>query len=301
MKVAVTGAFSFSGRFIARRLLARGDQVVTLTNRRPSASDPAVAAIHPLDFEHPQRLAEALRGVEALINTYWIRFAYGELTHDTAVENSARLIEAAQKAGVKRIIHVSITNPSPDSHLPYFRGKAQVERLVQESVLSYVILRPTVFFGHGDILINNIAFLLRRFPIFFIPGHGDYRLQPVHVEDFATQAIAALESEENQIVDIVGPQVFSFRELLEQICRILGLKRLLWSFPPTWALRVSQALSILLGDVLLTRDELIGLMQNLLISKEPPRGKTLLTTWLMENREQVGRSYASELRRHYQH
>lgn len=301
MKVTVTGAFSFSGRFIARRLLARGDQVVTLTNRRPSASDPAVAAIHPLDFEHPPRLVEALRGAEALINTYWIRFAYGGLTHDTAVENSARLIEAAQKAGVKRIVHVSITNPSPDSPLPYFRGKAQVERLVQESGLSYAILRPTVFFGHGDILINNIAFLLRRFPIFFIPGRGDYRLQPVHVEDFATEVIAALENEENQIVDIVGPQVFSFRELLEPICRILGLKRLLWSFPPTWALRTSQALSILLGDVLLTRDELIGLMQNLLISKEPPRGKTLLTTWLMENREQVGRSYASELRRHYQH
>ncbi len=300
MKVAVTGAFSFSGRFIARRLLARGDQVVTLTNRPPSASDPAVSAIHPLDFEHPSQLVEALRGAEALINTYWIRFAHGSITHDTAVENSARLIEAAQKAGVKRIIHVSITNPSLDSPLPYFRGKARVERLVQESGLSYAILRPTVFFGPGDILINNIAFLLRRFPVFFIPGRGDYRLQPIYVEDFAAEVIAALESQENLTLDVVGPEVFSFRALLEQMCTILGLKRLLWSFPPNWALRTSQMLSALLGDVLLTRDELIGLMQNLLISGEPPRGKTPLTTWLTENRQQVGRSYASELQRHYQ-
>lgn len=298
MKVAVTGAFGFSGRFIARRLLERGHQLVTLTNRRPGAADPPIPA-YPLDFEHPSRLVEALSGVEALVNTYWIRFAYGNLTHERAAENSARLIEAAKQAGVQRIVHVSITNPSIDSPLPYFRGKAQIEQIVQAAGLSYAILRPTVFFGHGDILINNIAFLLRRFPLFFLPGRGDYRLQPIFVEDFAEQVTWALERSENLILDVVGVESFSFRELIEQMSAIFGLKRLLLSVPPKAALWSAQALGNLFGDVLLTPDELAGLMENLLVSAQPPRGQTPLTRWLRENREQVGKVYASELKRHY--
>lgn len=298
MKVVVTGAFGFSGRAIARRLVERGYQVVTLTNRRPEASDPPIPA-YPLDFKHPARLTEALRGAEALVNTYWIRFSYGMLTHERAVENSARLIEAARQAGVQRIVHISITNPSLDSPLPYFRGKAKVEKMIQAAGLSYAILRPTVFFGHGDILINNIAFLLRRFPVFFLPGHGRYRLQPVFVEDFAEQAVWALGRNENLILDVVGPETFSFRELLEKMSTILGLKRLLLPVPSRVALWSAQIMGRLLGDILLTQDELSGLMMNLLVSSRPPRGKTPLTRWLRENLQQVGKTYASELKRHY--
>ena len=119
----------------------------------------------PLDFgDFNDRLVESLRGADALYNTYWIRFATRQRSrHEVAVQNSRILIGAAVEAGVRRIVHISITNPSEDSPLPYFRGKALVEKAIHESGLSYAILRPTVLFSPEDVLINNIAWFLRRF------------------------------------------------------------------------------------------------------------------------------------------
>ena len=88
-------------------------------------------------------------------------------------------------------MHISITNPSLDSPLPYFRGKAILEKEIRASGISHAIVRPTVLFGKEDILINNITYLLRRLPVFAIPGSGDYRLQPIYVEDLAEIAVEA--------------------------------------------------------------------------------------------------------------
>ena len=182
MKIAVTGAFSYSGKYITERLLARGEEVITLTGHpdRPDPFNGKVKAF-PLDFNAEQTLAASLDGVDVLVNTYWVRFDRAGNTQPQAVDNTSKLIGAARAAGVKRIIHISITNPSASSPLPYFWGKAANEKTVIESGMSYAILRPTVLFGKEDILINNIAYLLRRFPVFLIPGDGDYRMQPVNV------------------------------------------------------------------------------------------------------------------------
>jgi len=186
----VTGAFGFSGQQIAKRLLLRGESVRTLTNH-PNPESPLFGRVEvaPLDFSDPEQLARALTGATVLYNTYWVRFSYGSLTHEGAVENTKTLIHAAEVAGVKRIVHVSITNPSIDSSLSYFRGKAGLERAIQSSPLSYAILRPAVLFGEGDILINNIAFMLRRSPLFAIPGRGEYHVQPMFVDDLAELAV----------------------------------------------------------------------------------------------------------------
>ncbi|MBI2073288.1 MAG: NAD(P)H-binding protein, partial [Gemmatimonadetes bacterium] len=177
---AVTGAFGYSGRYIAQRLLDAGHQVVTLTNTIP-AVDPFAGRVRrrPLAFDRPVALAESLRGVRVLYNTYWVRFNHRRFTYAQAVRNTLLLFEAARRAGVERIVHVSITNPSRTSPLEYFRGKAELETALQESGLSYAILRPTVLFGSEDILINNIAWMLRRFPVFGIFGDGQYRMQPI--------------------------------------------------------------------------------------------------------------------------
>jgi NADH dehydrogenase len=238
-------------------------------------------------------------GAQVLVNTYWIRFDLGRNTQTRAVEYTRRLIAAAVKAGVQRIVHISITNPSLDSTLPYFRGKAANEAAVKGAGTSYAILRPTVLFGTEDILINNIAFLLRRFPVFFIPGDGGYQLQPIYVDDMAELVEQACFQQENCVLDAVGPETFTFRELVSAIGRAIRRSRRLVAVPPRVALLAAQGLGALLGDVLLTPQEVRGLMQNLLVSSEAPRGTTTLSDWLRRNQDSVGVRYASELRRHY--
>jgi NADH dehydrogenase len=301
MKIAITGAFSYSGKYIAKRLLERGEEIITLTGH-PNRPDPFNGKIkaYPLDFNNDEELMRSLKGVDVLVNTYWIRFDYKENTQPRAVENTRKLINAAARAGVKRIVHISITNPSADSPLPYFWGKAANEKAIIESGMSYAILRPTVLVGAEDILINNIAFLLKRFPVFALPGDGSYRLQPVYVEDLADLATDAIYRKDNYVIDAVGPDILSFKEMIGLIGEKIGVMRPVVSMPPRLALSAASFLSLFLGDVLLTREEVDGLMANLLVSKEPPRCKTHLAGWLEANKDKVGARYASEIKRHYQ-
>ena len=300
MKIAVTGAYSYSGKYISRRLLARGEEVITLTGH-PNRPDPFGGKIkaYPLDFENSATLTDSLRDVDTLYNTYWVRFDHGQNTQPRAVENTRKLVNAAVAAGVRRIVHISITTPSPESPLPYFSGKAANEKAVIESGLSYAILRPTVLFGTEDILINNIAWLLRRFPFFALPGDGSYRLQPVFVDDLGKLALDAGYAQDNILWDAVGPDIFTFEELTRLIGNTLGLRRNLLHVPPSIALAAARFLSLFVGDVLLTPEEVDGLMSGLLVSEEPPRCKTHLADWLAENKKSVGTRYASELTRHY--
>jgi NADH dehydrogenase len=296
----VTGAYSYTGKYITRRLLAQGRQVSTLTGHpdRPNEFGSQVTAF-PYDFDKPALMAKRLAGVDTLYNTYWVRFDHGQNTFSRAVHNTKILIEAARQAGVRRLVHVSITNPSLDSPLPYFRGKAELEATIQESGLSYAILRPTVIFGLEDILINNIAYLLRAFPLFAVPGSGEYRLQPVYVEDMATLAVQAGAGQENCTLDIVGPDIFTFNELLALVARTIGRRPWIVHLPPSVVLKISALIGWWMGDVTLTPEEVQGLSAGLLVSAQPPTGRTSLADWLAEHTGQVGLRYASEIARHY--
>ncbi|HLO14468.1 MAG TPA: NAD(P)H-binding protein [Anaerolineales bacterium] len=300
MKIAVTGAFSYSGKYITKRLLDCGEQVITLTGH-PNRPDPFGGKVkaYPLDFGESS-MTRSLQGVDVLVNTYWVRFDKGQNTQRRAVENTRKLVKAAKAAGVKRIVHISIANPSAESHLPYYWGKAANEKAVMESGLSYAILRPTVLVGKEDILINNIAFLLRRFPFFLIPGDGSYGIQPVYVEDLADLAVEAVYSQGNYIIDAVGPDSYTFKGIVQLIGEKIGAKRPIISIPPRLALLAAQFLSLFVGDVILTPEEVQGLMANLLVSKQPARGKTAFKDWLEENKSTVGTKYASEIKRHYE-
>jgi uncharacterized protein YbjT (DUF2867 family) len=293
----VTGAFGFSGKYIAERLLAMGEQVRTLTNHPRSG---AAFEVAPFDFRNPAQLSRSMTGGAVLYNTYWVRFAHGEVSHEQAVQNTKVLIRAAEQVGVKRIVHISITNPSSDSPLPYFQGKAAVEEAIRSSRLSYAILRPAVVFGKEGILINNIAWLLRRFPLFMIPGRGDYGLQPIFVEDLAEMAITAGHGSENLVMDAVGPEIYEYEDLVRLIRSTVGGPSKIVHASPSFVCWVSRFLGYLVHDVLLTKDEVSGLMANLLVSTHPPTGKTSLRAWLRDNAETIGSRYASELERHYQ-
>lgn len=298
MKVAVTGAFGYSGRYITKRLLDAGHKVLTLTNS-PQRENPFGARVHavPFHFDEPARLQESLSGVDVLVNTYWVRFNHRHFTHEKAVSNLKLLFQRAKAAGVRRIVHVSITNPDIHSDLSYFRGKAEVELALQETNVSHCILRPAVLFGKEDILINNIAWSLRHLPVVAFFGRGDYKLQPIYVDDLAAAAVAKAAGNTNEIVNAIGPETFTYRELMDTIKRSLGLKRLILGVPPILGYLGCWLLGVFVNDVIITREEIRGLMENRLCVDAPPLGTTRLTSWINEHQENLGKHYTSEMAR----
>ena len=299
----VTGAFSYTGRYVTRRLLDQGVRVRTLT-RSPDEEDAFGGRVEvaPLDFSDPDGLRRSMQGAGVFYNTYWIRYAHGRITFDLAVENTRTLFEAARRAGVGRIVHFSVTNPSSESRLPYFRGKAQVEDMLVRLGIPYGIIRPTLVFGVGDLLLNNMAWALRRFPafpVFPVYGNGDYPVQPVYVEDVAAQAVEAGSQSEISVADAAGPDTFSFEGLLRLLASSMGVRRWFLHTPPRVGLALTGLVGLLMRDMALTHDEVVGLMDGLLTSDEPPTGTTRLTDWLAENGDGLGGRYVSELRRNY--
>jgi uncharacterized protein YbjT (DUF2867 family) len=255
----------------------------------------------PLQFTDAAALARSLRGAPTVYNTYWIRFQHGGSTFDRAVANTRVLLEAARDAGVERFVHVSVTNAGEDSPLPYFRGKAAVERAVVESGIPYAIVRPTLIFGPRDVLVNNIAWILRRFPFFVVPGRGDYRLQPVSVEDTATIAVDAAGEAGNVVVDAAGPETYTFEQLVRLVADATGRRARIVHASPLVALALVAVISRLRRDVLLTREELAGLTASLLVSNEPPRGRDSFRDWVLAHGDELGSRYVSELARNYGH
>ena len=296
----VTGAFGYTGKYITRRLLDSGRRVRTITGHPKRANGfGAQVEIAPMDFSDRAGLVRSLRGASVLYNTYWVRFNHGRATFGEAVTNSCALIQAAKEVGVRRIVHLSIANPSLDSHLPYYSGKALVEEAIADSGLPYTILRPTVIFGLGDILINNIAWFARYFPVFAIPGAGRYQLQPIFVEDLADLAIQSANQESNLVLDAVGPEIFAFEDLVRQIATAVGAKPKFIHMSPRAAFQMLRLVGPVVGDVVLTREEIEGLMAGLLVSKQPPPASTRFSAWLAQNARVLGKRYASELQRHY--
>ena len=304
MRVTVTGATGYTGRHITARLLADGHQVQSITGHpdRPNPFAPQVA-LHPFHFDDPARLADVLAGSDALVNTYWVRFPHSGRTYDQAVENTRALFAAASSASVGRVVHISIAQ-ADRSTLPYFRGKAAVETALQSSGLSYAIVRPTVIYGGGrDVLLSNVAWCLRRFPIFAVPP-GDYRIQPVHVDDLASIAVAEAANAENVTVDAAGPETYRFRDLVTLIRDTLGVRCLVLPAPRPLVYAAGRVIGLFVRDVLLTRHEIDGLTAGLCVSRDPSlqqplSASTRLSEWLTDHKDTLGRVYASELQRHY--
>ena len=295
----VTGAFSYSGAAITRELLEAGHQVRTLTGHPGRAPAGTPIDVRPLEFSDPGALERDLAGAHTLYCTYWVRFARGAVTHETAVENSRILFGAAARAGVKRIVHVSITHADPASPYPYFRGKGEVEGHLRASGVTYGIVRPAILFGGNGVLLNNIAWLLRRLPVFAIGGGGNYRIRPIHVRDLARLCVDLGGRPDSVTIDAVGPQSLAFREMVTAIRTATGSRALIlpapgWVIPP-----LAAALGTALRDVLLTSEEYQAMAAGLADSAEPATGQTVLTDWIAEHGAELGRTYASELDRHF--
>jgi uncharacterized protein YbjT (DUF2867 family) len=296
---AVTGAFSYSGRAIAARLLDDGRKVRTLTGHPERAANDTTIETRQLAFDDPAELVESLSGTTTLYNTYWVRFAHAGMSHAVAVRNSKMLFEAAKRAGVQKIVHVSILNPSVDSPYPYFSGKALVERDLKESGVPFAVLRPSILFDDDGVLLNNIAWLLRHLPVFGVGGNGTYRVRPTHVDDLAELAVTAAGWEGDRIVDAVGPERPMFIDLVRQIRQAVGSRAVVMKVPPMALISMSKLLGVVLRDVLLTPEEDHSMADGLADSDAPATGKVLVSEWIAEHADTLGSSYANELDRHF--
>lgn len=296
----VTGAFGYIGRYITAQLIADGRQVRTITTHvnKPNPFGSQVEAF-PYNFTEPKRLIESLKGADTLYNTYWIRFEHDGQTFDQAVNNTKILFECAVRAGIKKVVHISVTQASVESPLPYYAGKGRQEEALKRLDVEYSIVRPTLVFGVEDILVNNIAWLIRKFPFFPIMGDGSYRLEPIFVGDLASIAVNSVKGEGELVVDALGPETYSFMQFVETITAALGKPVTLVKVPPRVGIVLGQALGLLVRDIILTKNELIGLMQNNLTSSQEPNGTTKFSEWIKQNSSSIGGAYTSELDRHF--
>jgi uncharacterized protein YbjT (DUF2867 family) len=294
----VTGAFSYTGRHIAERLLARGRHVRTLTRRPAPAGHPLAEQVDARPFVFDEGLVESLEGADTLYNTYWVRFERGETTFARAVENTRLLFDAAKRAGVRRVVHVSVANSAPDSPFAYFRGKAATEQALLESGVSHAIVKPTIVFGPEDILVNNIAWALRHVPVFLL-STGEDEVQPVSVFDTARICVEAGEGTDDVAVDAAGPERYAFDDFVRLIKRATGGRAWIRHAPEIASLATARVAGLFLRDVILTRDELGMLKAGLLVSHETPLGTDSFSEWVLAFGDSLGRNYASELGRNF--
>lgn len=301
--IAITGVLGYSGRYIAAEAARRGYRVIGLTDSADRLPNPQGYELRPLPWSTAENV---LAGVAVLINTYWVRFSYAgkghaAFSHDMAVENTIKLFAAAQAAGVQRIIHTSITHPDAQSELPYFRGKAALEEALEATGIPHSILRPAVLFGETpaeSILINNMAWALRHLPAVATFGRGNYRLQPIHVQDFADLALdEAEQTAPHRIINATGAETYSFRELWRLLAQGMHLHRPVLPVPASFGLLAAQVLGTLMGDIMLTREEIAGLSQGRLAVDTPPAGQRSLRAWVGQYADALGRTYESELAR----
>lgn len=297
-KITITGALGYSGKYTTQKLLKRGYKVQTITNslnkKNPFGDKIEVSK---LEFKNPEKFAKILQGTDVLINTYWVRFNHKKFTHNEAVENTKIMFDAAKKAGVKKIVHVSITNPDKNSDLEYFKGKKELEEYLMQTGIPYSIVRPAVLFGEQDILINNIAWMIRHMPIMGVFGKGEYKIQPIYIHDFAELLIKEAENEQNNIVNAIGAETFTYKELVKTIAKIIGSKKPIINVSPWFGYWVGKIVSSIKKDVTITRPEIKGLMDNLLYVNDKPTGKTKLTEWAAKNKNTLGEFYSNELSR----
>ena len=303
--ILVTGAFSFTGSFISRELLKSNDEISTFTNH-PNENKEYFSQVRvfPYCFNEYQKMVDYLKDISIVINTYWIRFPKRGVTWENAISNSKILFDACRDAGVGKIIHISVTNPSLKSPYPYFKGKARVEDYLRSCNVQYVIIRPALIFSEGDILINNMAWIMRRSPVFGIFGSGKFKVQPISQEDLAKIVVQNVNSDlkNNSIIDAIGPETLEFKQLLRLITDSTGSKTLIlpfWGYLKWIPFVFSKLFGYLLRDVLLTRHEMNALIDNLLLTDSPSLGSQSIKKWLKENGDELGKFYAHEINRHY--
>lgn len=291
----VTGAFGNIGGAIAERLLSNGRSVRTLTGSRVAGKQ--AIDVRPFEFDDPAAVRGAFEGVNTFYNTFWVRTGDRSGQYDLAIERSRILIEAAAVAGVERIVQMSVIKPSPESPYAYFRAKAEVERLARSTGVPVACVRPALVFGPDAPLFENLAWILRRAPLFGVAGDGSYRVRPVHVDDVADLCVDLGSRSNDVTVDAVGPERPTYIDMVRALRDAIGCRTRIVRMNPRLVLASSRIMGIVLKDDLVTRDELLSTMEGIADSDEPATGSVLLSEWLRTEGPELGLRYHNERRR----
>ncbi len=292
----VTGAFGYSGAAIAAELLRRGRAVRALTNHPdPQQGEGTQIQTWPLEFTDGN-LRSCLRGVDTLYNTYWARFPATGTPFTEAVANSRALFSVAAQVGVRRIVHVSITHPDLESPYPYFRGKAMVEQDLVASGVPYAIARPAFLFGARPVLINNMAWACRHLPLVPVGDGGRYIVRGIHVNDLAALCADLADGPAGTVLDAVGPDRITFRELLEQVRDVVSPRTAIVSVPGRMLTAAADMLALVLRDQILTRDEYQAMAAGLADSQGTTTGSTRFTDWIHQAGPGLGHQYINDTR-----
>ncbi len=262
-RVTVVGGSGFIGRYIVKRLARRG-AVVTVIGRHAASAGYLrpmgdVGQIVPLNagLGEEKLLAAAVAGADAVICAAGILYQRGAQRFDLVHHRGpALLARLAHEAGCRGFVHVSAIGADPASPSAYARSKAEGEAAVRDRFPGATLLRPSIVFGPEDAFFNRFATLARYLPALPLIGGGHTRFQPVYVGDVADAAVAALDHAEapGRTYELGGPEVLSFRELMELMLREINRRRALVSVP--FALASFEAAFLeLLPKPPLTRDQ----------------------------------------------
>jgi NADH dehydrogenase len=236
--VTVFGATGFLGRRIVARCLAHG-LCVRVASRHPEALTPPRGAEHRVqalraDVRDAGSVAAASEGASGVVNAVGLYVEKGDATfHAVHVEGARCIARTARREGVGHLLHISGIGVDRQAASPYIRARAEGEAAVRDVFDSTTVFRPSVMFGPDDAFLNTLVSLVRRFPVLPLFGRGRTRLQPVSVENVGEAAAQVLSRPENAapLYEIGGPEVYSYRELVELIMRRMERRRLLVPVP----------------------------------------------------------------------
>jgi len=268
-RITVFGGTGFLGRRIVRRALAAGWEV-RVAARRPSPElfidDSTLPEQVAVDIRDPEAIAAAVAGSAAVVNAVAL---YAEDRHEsfetTHVVGAGHLAQAAKRVSAQ-LVHVSGIGVDRRSRSAYIRARALGEERVLDACPESVILRPSALFGPGDALLSSMVSMVKWMPVIPLFGEGDSRVQPVHVDDVARAVMAAATRDDarGKLYELGGPDVFTYRQLLEGIAVRLGRRR--WFRPVSY--RTWNFLAALPG-VPLTRDQVALIRSHNVVSAEP--------------------------------
>jgi NADH dehydrogenase len=276
--VTIYGGSGFIGRHVVRAFAQRGWRI-RVAVRRPDLAfhlQPLgrVGQIHAVqaNLRYPDSVVRAAEGSKAVVNLVGILHQSGQQTFEAVQASGAGVVaKAAAEAGAK-LVHVSAIGADARSPSHYARNKAAGEKAALSAVPEAVIMRPSIVFGPEDNFFNRFAALARWLPALPLIGGGETRFQPVFVGDVAAAIVAAVEERArvSTTYELGGPEVKTFRELLEFILREIGRERLLLPLP--FALARLQAFFLeFLPNPPLTRDQVLLLERDNVVSKSAER------------------------------
>jgi len=234
--ILITGATGYIGRHLVSRLVAQGERPRCLVRNIKQASSILPAGTLEFvqgDTTSPASLETAVQGVDTIVHAAFItadhKQSVGNHYQETNVQGTANLVEAAKKAGVKRIIVISGLGTKPDKPGSYMQGRYLAEKMVKESGLDWTIIQPSVLFGKDAPFIKGLTDLIRTAPVVPLIGGGKVMFQPIYVEDVVTVIIKVLQEPErtkNKTYTIGGPAYYSFTQVIDALLQAMHKKRI---------------------------------------------------------------------------